>query len=240
MLLSNLRKSFVSNCKFLLVGTVFLLTSARGVIHAQPVCTTDTLQNYINLPSGCTIDGFTFFDFTFAPPVTSGTPAASASNIDVTPSISAFGPSVEFSSSFFSISGNASASYGIDYGVDPGPVIGGESLSLDPPQGGVTVTQDYFPNTPPGCGDCPFFPLTVTPADPNASLTFPAPTSQVAVTTDIELSSTLAQPAGFDSFTNTTDLTSNAVPEPAAAALVTAGCAALLGFCRKRRRLFRN
>jgi hypothetical protein len=226
------------------VAILLLAAATRGVIHAQPVCVTDTLQNYENLGStGCTIDGFTFFDFTFAGMANSGSPPiATASNIDVTPATSPSGPTIEFSSTptYFTLTGSESATYNINYGVDPGPVIGGESLSLDPPQGDVSITQDYFPNTPPGCGDCPFFPLTVTPLNPNASLTFPAPTSQVAVTTDISITSTPAQSAGFDSFANTTDLTTTATPEPAPGVLLTAGCAILLGFYWKRRRLSGN
>jgi hypothetical protein len=220
------------------------LTSAQGVIRAQPVCMTDTLQAYINLADGCTIDGFQFFSFTFSGMANSGSPpVASAANIDVTPEPSPSGPTISFSSSptYFSLTGAESVTYQIDYGIDPGPVIGGERLSIDPPFGGVSITQDYFPNTPPGCGDCPFFPLTVTPANPTASVTFPAPTSQVAVTTDISISSTPAEPAGFDSFANATDITNNAAtPEPSAGALFTAGCAVLLGFCWSRRCLPRK
>jgi hypothetical protein len=206
-----------------------------------PACTTDTLANYEQLDSGCNIGPLQFLSFAFGDPVVTGqAPAATASDIKVTPTLLASGPTIAFSSSFFSFSGSGSALYHINYAVDPGPIIGGESISLDPPQGDVSITQGYCQGTLTCApGGVPPLNLTVTPANRNASLTFPTPQSMVGIQTSISITSTAVIPAGFDSFINT-NVTTTTTPEPGVRLLIPAGVALLLLFCGKRGDLCRT
>ena len=122
--------------------------------------------------------------------------------------------------------------------IDPAPVIAGAHSSLDPPAGDVNITQYFCNDSILDQGQTTCFPptstayaLTVTTANPNASVEF-APPAQSFETTGIIF--TLTGPASFDGF----DTSSNVItPEPASAALVGLFLAGGAYSTRRRRRI---
>jgi hypothetical protein len=216
-----------------------MMAALTGVVSATPTCTTGTLASYIDLDNtgGCTIGDFTFNNFAFPAPVTAGNPTvATASEITVTPFNTSAGPGVSFGAmvngkNLFSISTTSqtqSITYFINYLVDPGPVIRGESLSMDPPFGAVKATQEYTSASGVSLGR-----ITVTPDIPNDSISFPFLVSRLGVQTCIDMEATPGHPAGFDGI----DAGNVTVPEPAGVRLLLTGltiCALL--FVRRLRK----
>ncbi len=91
-----------------------------------PTCSTASLATYIAMKGGCILGelGFTNFSFTGM-----GSNVVSASAVTVTPlffagdSESLPTAGLSFSSPGFSVTGNQSATYFLDYSVDPHPII---------------------------------------------------------------------------------------------------------------------
>jgi hypothetical protein len=112
-----------------------------------PDCADGSLQDYIG--STCVLGGSSggivvFSGFVFPTPVITGSAPATAlgaSDIELTPEPSGLGGSFDFSGDF-SVPAGDTITYDIDYFLllDPGPILGGGSLALDP-TGDVSVTE---------------------------------------------------------------------------------------------------
>jgi hypothetical protein len=216
-----------------LVGTLLLAGSAAAT--TLPVCTTGTLASYIALDKtgGCTIGDYSFFRFTApGPDVTGNAPFANPSQILVTPE--EISQQVGFrvsamvdGTNLFSIpnpTGSESVTYHIDYFFDP-PAAGGGSLSLDPPFGDVTATQQYCLSDvfAGGCTLGTQAQISVTTADPFSRLTFPVPALFIDNKIDITLNASPGHPAGFDALTTLYNPNVTPVPEPANTVLTGIG-----------------
>jgi len=118
-----------------------------------PPCAEGTLQDYEN-SSGCVLGGGTggvlvFSGFAFSALNPDGAPVLNASQIELTPVPGGLGGSFDFSGDF-SVPAGDTLTYDIDYFllIDPGPILGGGSLFLDP-TGDVTFSESI-------CADAPF------------------------------------------------------------------------------------
>jgi len=115
--------------------------STAGVQQAGP-CTGDTLANYIQVlnsfANGCTLGPtpLTYYNFQFETLSNSGL-SDGAGNINVAP-----GATTDLGfSGFQSLSGpNLDLTYLIGFNIDPAPVLTGDSISLDPPFGIVSLS----------------------------------------------------------------------------------------------------
>jgi hypothetical protein len=239
-------QSFSLTKFFCLAAFVFAVYTPTAM--AIPVCTTSSLSAYIalNTTGGCTVGDLTFLRFTAPTPTITGSPTvASDSQIILTPILTADGGGFAFSASsgdtnLFSISspsGTTSVTYYINYSVDPAPVVAGSDLTLDPPFGNVSVTQVYCTSDVlvDNCALGVESQQTVTTASTNSSITFPDPSSFVDIATDISLSATPGNPAGFDSINasvSTAAVTN--VPEPSSVLMLSAGSLALLSLLRRK------
>ena len=212
---------------------------------AADTCQPGSLASYIALDEtgGCTVGDFTFFRFSAPTPDSSGNPpVASNSQIMVTPEINSTGVGFSFTASsngtnLFAIPNptqNESVTYHINYTLDPLPVDTGQDLSMDPPFGNVSVTQRYclFDVFADGCESGLALQQTVTTGSPHSFVAFPTPASFVDIQTDITLSATPGNPAGFDGLDA---VASEATPEPASVLLAGAGFAVLYFLGRNRK-----
>jgi len=228
--------------KFLLSLAIAGSVSTAFAGPVLPNCGADTLQNYITLTAnppttgGCAIGILDYYDFSYH--LVSG--GLQASSIAVTPLSTGF--------SFGALSGPVSVAAGqtlqfeIDYDlvVDPAPIITGDKLKIDPPQGDVTITE-YFCNdlTYMYTGSCEFGfqpqSLTVGSPDSNypsqASIAFdpPATTQQVGILFTLVGG---ANGASFDSLDSSSTVEEGSfvvsTPEPPAAASLLVGLALLI------------
>ena len=213
---------------------LFLLTCCLWPSGAKalPVCQTGSFASYtaLNQTGGCTVGDLIFFRFSAPTPnvVGSITPA-DLTQILVTPVITPQGDGLSFSSSGFSLSSSSgleSVVYHLNYSVDPGPVIIGQGLELDPPYGNVTVNQKYCISDvlANGCALGLQFAQTVTPPSPVSVINYPYAAAFVDIQTDISLTATPGNPAAFDNLIAVDDLVPvSAVPEPAGVALLFCG-----------------
>src|SRR5579864_7270203 len=111
--------------RLLIAGFVGLVFS--GISQAAPTCGVDTLADYI-ASSGCSIGIFTINDFAFASQGVGSPTLLLASQITVTPTINLVGGTFDFqfqpnSAPGFSVLQNQSATYFINYDVDPHPPV---------------------------------------------------------------------------------------------------------------------
>jgi hypothetical protein len=134
---------------------------------------------------------------------------------------------------------NGTQQYDIFYQftIDPGPVAGGASDTMDPPSGDVSITQyfcnDQYLSLDEGGNPYCYLPdrdtnppesLTVTTANPYNSITFSNPATTFGnVLTQINLNAD--DPATFDANTGVINLSPDpaATPEPASIALALGG-----------------
>ncbi len=135
--------NFIPNSRILNLLALFPL--AIGLASATPVqsggpCTTDTYADYIsslNGPGmGCTnpVDpNLEYYNFLFSTSST-GSNFDSPSNITVSPD-GGFG----FNFTGFQTVSTGDLTYFLGFNVDPAPVLTGDSISLDPPVGNVTL-----------------------------------------------------------------------------------------------------
>jgi hypothetical protein len=134
----------------LLIGFVF----SAGLASAG-TCTPGALTTYLNSfgggpGAGCGLANLDYFNFYFQSAGTGQVSADSPGNITVTPGTPG-ATDLRFSG-FQSLSaGQGTLTDFIGFNIDPAPVLTGDSISLDPPSGGVFV--DLFTCLP----DTPFF-----------------------------------------------------------------------------------
>lgn len=187
----------------------------------------------------CGVGPYVFAGFQFLA-IGANSTSITASNINVAPNSTLDG--LNFSSPLFNGTFPTLQQYIINFNVDPAPIVGGESLSLDPPQGGISITefacanvgfsaaQDAIDPTHPQCADgSTVFSITVTPGSPFAQFSFPVPAELASLRLLITLNGTVT---GLDGIGSTTI---SSVPEPATAASLAAGLLFLLA-ARFRRR----
>jgi hypothetical protein len=199
---------------------------------ALPVCQTGSFASYaaLNQTGGCTVGDLIFFRFASPTPnVVGGLTPADLTQILVTPVITSQGDGLSFSSSGFFISSSSgleSVTYHLNYSVDPGPIIVGQTLELDPPYGNVTANQKYCVSDvlANNCALGLQFAQTVTPPSPVSVINYPYAAAFVDVQSDINLTATPGNPAGFDNLTTIEDIVPVSVaPEPTGVALLLCG-----------------
>jgi hypothetical protein len=233
-----------SVCRFRLLGISLLAFGLLPVsMNASSVCQTGSLADYValNRQGGCTIGDLSFFRFSAPTPTSSGNPVlADTSQITVTPTVTSQGLGFTFTATqngtnYFSLPNSTtaqSATYYINYTIDPAPVEVGETLTLDPPFGNVTATSnvclfDVLSN------DCALgIPtgLSVSTASPSASVLYPVPAFFIDVQNTINMQATPGNPAGFDGLVELYEISaSTAVPEPMNVLLTGIGLCGLLG-----------
>ncbi|MBL8176535.1 MAG: PEP-CTERM sorting domain-containing protein [Bryobacterales bacterium] len=217
-----------------------MLLSVTNVVAAPVVCETKSLAYYQathTMLNPCSQGPLIFEAFAFQKTSVAGT--ITAADITVTPDgVDGF--------NFFTPKFNGTfpvlERYAISYIVDPAPILAGDELSLDPPEGGIKVTKYscvddilYFSNiNNPSTYVCAIknvapYSLTVTPANLEASLTYPSPGTIVSVLLIIELQGTVKDLEGI--------LSDNpAIPEPATFSMMGGAIAGLALLRRSRRR----
>ncbi|MBL8221164.1 MAG: hypothetical protein JNL62_18160 [Bryobacterales bacterium] len=217
-----------------------LLLSVSRVVAAPVACPTNTLDYYrsnFTTLSPCTQGDLLFKGFDFAKTTAAG--SVTAANISVTPDgVDGF--------NFFTPLWNGTfpvlERYAIAYIVDPAPILAGDELTLDPPEGGITVSKYtcaddllVFANiNNPATYKCLIgntapYSLTVTPANLSASLTYPTPATLVSVLLIIELQGTVTGLEGILSDTPK-------IPEPATCSMMLGALIAGAAAMRGRRR----
>jgi hypothetical protein len=129
-----------------LMAIAVLIAPALFAGQLAPVCMQDTLADYINNSTECSIGIQNFDGFTFSA-TGSGTPDTAA-DIELTPATGGFtfsqvstGPMM----SPISVALSETAQYliGYDFQIDPAPVAGAADLGMDPPFGNVSIDQYY-------------------------------------------------------------------------------------------------
>ena len=221
------------------LAAILLLLSVRSVAAANVACPTESLayyqSNFTSL-SPCTQGDLIFLNFAFQKTTVAG--SISASDIMITPNgvdgLSFFAPL--FNGTFPSLE-----RYAIGYTADPAPILAGDELSLDPPQGGITVSKYScaddlltFGNiNDPSTYKCVVkntspFALTVSPQNLSASLSYPFPATFVTALMIIELQGTVS---GLEGILSDNTL----VPEPATFSMLCGALLAGLAFGRRRK-----
>jgi hypothetical protein len=237
----------------------FVAASLCPQLTAGPVypdCEPGSLQDYIN-SSGCVLGGSSggivvFSGFIFPAPLNpDDITALGASDIELTPVPSGLGGSFDFSGAF-SVPAGDTITYDIDYFLllDPGPILGGGSLTLDP-SGDVSVTESICAdslfatvgdntvcqyNTPNGVVDSAPQSLSVDDSNPpyslSASIALDPPAYNFAyVDTTIVLTGGSNTPATSGGVVVTDNV--EPLPEPMTSLLCLGGLTAL-GIFRRR------
>lgn len=121
-------------------GVLVLLGLTFAVFANAGPCTPDNLQNYVNNQSkgpgfGCTLANLEYFNFFFQSAGTGQVQPDLATNLTVTP-----GATGLTFTGFQSLNPNVGSLQDfIGLNVDPAPVLTGDSISLDPPLGGIQL-----------------------------------------------------------------------------------------------------
>jgi len=236
---------------------VFFLAASLGPqLNADyPDCVAGSLESYIN-SSGCILGQgsggeVVFSGFLFPAPLNPDglTGLLDPTQIELTPVSSGLGGSFDFSGDF-SVPAQDTVTYDIDYFLllDPAPVLGGGSLTLDP-SGNVSVTEsicaDSYFSTPTMCqynmptgGVVDSTPQSLSVDDSNppyslsASITLNPPAFDFAsVETAIVLKGSTSAGASSGGVVVTDDV--SATPEPVTSLLCLGGLMAI-GIFRRR------
>ena len=217
-------------------------------ISGVPTCTQGTLSSYISdfnslTGTGCAIGIIDYNDFQFAQ--LSGSLPANT-NIVLTPSGQGFQFSLEDANHnaipFVANGFDLKFEIVYQFTIDPGPIEDGASLRLDPPVGDVTVSQTYCNDGYLQAGGC--IPnvgetLTVTTANPFATITFKNPAQNGGFVTSLFDVNGTNGLASFDSVEGTSHVSGAIVdgtaPEPVSASLALAGILSLGGIAYFKR-----
>jgi hypothetical protein len=233
-----------------------LLILAGATTAKADTCfgTVTTLTSFIANTSdgpgtGCFVGDIEYYGVQFASMITQGATApATADQIGVT-----------FTATGFSLSGipevdNGTVTYLVGFNIDPAPVLTGDSISLDPPLGNVTLNAFYCSNSDQPnvtfnegnffCGGgYPFSDedteidlgsptAQATTNNPNASFGFfNPPVGQAGILLELILNAD--DPASIDNF-GQDPAEASSTPEPGAWLLVASGLAFVTWRRRKR------
>jgi hypothetical protein len=204
------------------------LTCVASTLFGSPLpCVTAPVTTYEAAGFQCTIEGYTFEDFTFSDSQTGGATLLTPDEITVDPTLStADSVSFQFRGAFSAASGQTEE-YIVQYELDPVvPRITGQGIDLGP-NDPVTLTGQFCGNgmlvgpfaagSPTNCSgtnSAGIFPLTLetTGDDTTASALFPI----TATTVDTRLILDLTGPSGTTFFGTNADVipTPSSVPEP--------------------------
>lgn len=206
-------------------------------------CTAGTFASYASQGS-CQLGPLDFFNFELYTVDDSGTHAANEtllSTITITPtwnSTTGFAYLAMGGLSVFNVDADHSSEFLIRFTVDPPPVVGGETMELDPPFGHITGMQYY-------CRDGLFVEDSCSSEGSGSAsfdigtpgrVVFDPPLATLDTFTMIRLNEYKTVASGFES--NDTLIfgieTTTAAPEPAAWMLAASG---LLALSRIRRRI---
>ncbi len=219
---------------------VLVLFSIVSPVEAAPVaCPTNDLAYYqatFNILNPCTQGELIFQAFAFQKTTAAG--SITAADISVTPNgVDGFNFFTPLFNGFFPVLER----YAIAYIVDPAPILAGDELTLDPPQGGITVTKYSCAdnllvfgdiNNPAtyvcSVGNTTPYSLTVTPDNLSDSLLYPTPATFVSVLMIIELEGTVT---GLEGILSDNILT----PEPATFYMLAGALLAGLAAARRKR-----
>jgi hypothetical protein len=135
------------NRQFLLFAPLFLTISASPLLASTDFsgCGTASLQSYIG--SACEVGKesggiLVFGNFNFF--ISSGNTDLSAADITVSPITDGLGGGFNFTGfTDFPVAAGQEVTFEIDYSllIDPGPVVTGMDMGMDPPFGSVSITQ---------------------------------------------------------------------------------------------------
>lgn len=224
-----------------LVISVASLPARASGINSDTPCPTASLGEYVGGfggVNGCVLGNLTLYNFYSAQDVGGMLDTSALNNIMVTAdpasetlSFTGFAPNTTSVTQWFTI----------DFTIDPAPVIGGQTLSIDPT--GVTVSQYYCGNglfnsglyvqynagdtsNQPNCGGVFEGSLTVNAGDPPKTITFAfGPLSELDIQTVLRI-----DPGGQLNGINSQVI--ETVPEPAT--LGMSGCVLLAAFLIRR------
>lgn len=136
MTLQTIRKRFTLIALFVIGAGLSMATVSQG-----GPCTDDTLANYIEVlnsfPNGCTLGKapLTYYNFQFET-LSSVEQSDTADKINVT----AAGTDLSFGGFKSLTQANLDLTYLFGFNIDPAPVLTGDSISLDPPFGNVSLS----------------------------------------------------------------------------------------------------
>ena len=220
-------------------GVLFVASNAS----AAPVCTTGSLQSYIDL-GACQIEDKIFSDF-FYSTSPNGTPPSAAA-VTVSPITTAYNPGVIFQAPWsaifgqsfdFSITFNVTVMAGGNLIEDASLGVGGV-LALDAGTSVAVIENICAGSTATGCvggtGYTLFDVTTPTLSSLGDHVSF-APVDRLRVEKDLRLTS---GPTGFAELSILTQQFSSAnpAPEPASQAMIGLGLLAAAGIFRRRQR----
>ncbi len=224
-----------------LLFTLGLTLVAPGLLGSPVPCPVASVAIYETLGQ-CTIEGFTFEDFSFTP-----SPNASLTPYDITVNPSLSTPnsvSFRFYGAFSSVAGQTEE-YIVRYELDPVlPQIVAQSIDLGPSDPVTLIGQfcgngtldAYVPGNPASCSgtnEAGIFPktLAVTSTDGSPQTTPPSPFPLIATDVDTRLVLDLVGQSSTTYFGTNAELTG--VPEPSSALWLAPGMLALVWLRKK-------
>lgn len=214
-----------------------------GSLGTTASCSSGTFTRYSQSGYTCALGPLEFFNFELYTVDAAGAATAADSNllnlISIDPVWNATTGAATLTMGGFTeltVDSSHTRAWKIRYTVDPPPVVGGETMELDPPFGNITGTQSYCADgifaAPTGCNGTPgtaAFGFHDPSVNTPASVTFGSPLATLDTLTTIRLNPGLTTASGFDGIV----FSVQTVPEPAAFFL--AGSALLLlGALRRR------
>jgi hypothetical protein len=230
-------KTLLASLVFFLAPCLIPQLEANSLL---PPCVAGSLLSYQS-SSGCVLGGgaggvliFSGFTFSVTNSDPGGNPVLDASQIELTPDPIGIGGGFIFSGfQNAPVVAGQNVTYNIDYFflIDPGPVLTGDDLEMDPPFGNVVITQsicaDSFFASPTDCesngvqGVSDSAPQTLSVDDTNPPASFSAHLNlnpPVLNFANVETAFVLTggtTGAGFDALTSTSTVVSTPEPETA-------------------------
>ena len=219
-----------------------------GSIGTAPACEEGTFASYLS-PVGAqfrcnlgAVDVYNFELYTVSDGVATFANSDLLSTIRINPIWNSETQTASLSIQGFTnltMASDETATYRIRYTIDPPPILGGESMELDPPHGDILGSQLYCKNAEfvtnersvfcpnEGGGTVPFgfSDASGTPVNIPANLLFNPPLFTLDTLTDITLNPTGTRASGFDGVVFAVQI----APEPSAWLLAASGLVLVLG-----------